>query len=51
MEYVQIKNIEDPLFPKMHRLMQEVFPAEEVLEYELWREPLLDPTIRMFVAV
>lgn len=51
MEYIQIKNIEDPLFPKMHKLMQEVFPAEEVLEYELWKEPLLDPTIRMFVAV
>lgn len=51
MEYIQIKNIEDPLFPKMHKLMQEVFPAEEVLEYELWRGPLLDPTIRMFVAV
>jgi len=51
MEYVQIKGIEDPLFPKMHKLMQHVFPAEEVLEYELWREPLQDPTIRMFVAV
>ncbi len=51
MEYVQIKGIEDPLFPKMHKLMQNVFPAEEVLEYELWSGPLQDPTIRMFVAV
>lgn len=51
MQYVQIKNIEDPLFPKMHKLLQTIFPAEEVLDYELWREPLLDPVIRMFVAV
>lgn len=51
MQYVQIKNIEDPFFPKMHQLLQTIFPEEEVLEYELWREPLIDPTIRMFVAV
>lgn len=51
MEYVQISGINDPLFPKMHKLMQDVFPAEEVLEYSLWEGPLQDPTIRMFVAV
>jgi len=51
MEYVKIKNIDDPLFAKFHRLMGEIFPKEEVLEFELWREPLLDPIIRMFVAV
>lgn len=51
MEYVQINHIDHPLFPKMHQLLQDVFPAEEVLEYELWREPLQDPQIRMFVAV
>ena len=31
--------------------MQDVFPAEEVLEFSLWEGPLQDPTIRMFVAV
>ncbi|MFK2825718.1 GNAT family N-acetyltransferase [Bacillus sp. B190/17] len=51
MEYVQIKSINDPLFAKLHKLMQEVFPPEEVLEYDLWAEPLQDPTIRVFVAV
>lgn len=51
MNYVQITGINDPLFPKMHQLMQDVFPAEEVLEFSLWEGPLQDPTIRMFVAV
>ncbi|QRG70003.1 GNAT family N-acetyltransferase [Brevibacillus choshinensis] len=51
MEFVRIQHIDDPLFAKMHRLMQEVFPPEEVLDYELWREPLEDPGIRVFVAV
>lgn len=51
MEYVQIKHIDDPLFPKMYQLLQNVFPEEEVLAYELWRGPLEDPTIRVFVAV
>jgi hypothetical protein len=51
MEYIRITNIEDPLFAKMHKLMQEVFPPEEVLEYSLWKEPLEDPGIRVFVAV
>jgi hypothetical protein len=51
MQYHRITNIEDPLFKQMHELMQQVFPAEEVLEYDLWKEPLEDPGIRVFVAV
>lgn len=51
MEYCRITSIEDPLFVKMHDLMKEVFPPEEVLEFELWKEPLEDPGIRVFVAV
>ncbi len=50
MEFVRIQHIDNPLFAKMHRLMQEVFPPEEVLDYELWREPLEDPDMRVFVA-
>ena len=51
MDYVRITHIDDPLFADMHALMGRIFPAEEVLEYELWREPLEDPGIRVFVAV
>ena len=51
MEYVQLKNINDPLFAQMHKLMQKIFPKEEVLDFDLWKEPLEDPSIRMFVAV
>lgn len=51
MEYLRITNINDPLFKQMHQLMQEIFPPEEVLEFELWKEPLEDPGIRVFVAV
>lgn len=51
MDYIRITNIEDPLFAKMHTLLGEVFPPEEVLEFELWKEPLEDPSIRVFVAV
>ncbi|KEF36793.1 hypothetical protein M670_04045 [Schinkia azotoformans MEV2011] len=51
MEYSRITNIEDPLFKQMHGLMQEVFPPEEVLEFSLWKEPLEDLGIRVFVAV
>jgi len=50
-EYIRITSIEDPLFTKMHDLMKEVFPPEEVLEFDLWKEPLEDPGIRVFVAV
>ncbi|WP_243450122.1 GNAT family N-acetyltransferase [Neobacillus terrae] len=31
--------------------MGEIFPPEEVLEYNLWKEPLEDEGIRVFVAV
>jgi hypothetical protein len=51
MEYVRITNINDPLFAAMHKLMGEVFPPEEVLAFELWKEPLEDTGIRVFVAV
>lgn len=51
MEYRRITSIQDPLFKKMHQLMQDVFPPEEVLEFELWKEPLEDPGIRVFAAV
>lgn len=51
MQYHRITNIEDPLFKNMHELMKDVFPSEEVLAYDLWKEPLEDPGIRVFVAV
>jgi hypothetical protein len=51
MEYQRITSIQDPLFKQMHQLMQDVFPPEEVLEFNLWKEPLEDPGIRVFVAV
>ncbi|SMQ65835.1 hypothetical protein SAMN05444673_1365 [Bacillus sp. OV166] len=51
MEYIRITSIEDSNFKKLHNLMGEIFPPEEVLEYELWKEPLEDPSIRVFVAV
>ncbi|CAM3654877.1 hypothetical protein GCM10009865_45250 [Aeromicrobium ponti] len=46
MDFIRITSIEDPLFVKMHELMKEIFPPEEVLEFELWKEPLEDPGIR-----
>jgi hypothetical protein len=51
MQYHRITHIDDPLFKKMHDLLKSVFPPEEVLAYELWKEPLEDPGIRVFVAV
>lgn len=51
MDYIRITHIDDPLFADMHALMGRIFPPEEVLEFELWREPLEDPGIRVFVAV
>jgi hypothetical protein len=51
MEYKRITSIEDPNFKKLHNLMGDIFPPEEVLEYDLWKEPLEDPGIRVFVAV
>ncbi|WHX38631.1 GNAT family N-acetyltransferase [Mesobacillus sp. AQ2] len=51
MEYIRVSSIEDPLFAKLHNLMKEFFPPEEVLEFDLWKEPLEDPGIRVFVAL
>ncbi|WP_284036922.1 GNAT family N-acetyltransferase [Neobacillus sp. 114] len=51
MEYYRINSIQDPYFKQLHQLMGEVFPPEEVLEFDLWKEPLEDPNIRVFVAV
>lgn len=51
MEYRRITSIQNPLFKKLHKLMQDIFPPEEVLEFDLWKEPLEDPRIRVFVAV
>lgn len=51
LEYRKIESIEDAYFAKMHELMGRVFPPEEVLAFELWREPLLDPAIQVYVAV
>lgn len=51
MDYIRVTSIDDPLFAKLHQLMQEVFPPEEVLEFNLWKGPLEDPSIRVFVAV
>lgn len=51
MDYVRVTSVDDPNFARLHRLMREVFPPEEVLAPERWREPLQDPTIRVYVAV
>ena len=51
MLYHRITDIQDPYFRQMHEMMQTIFPPEEVLEFELWAEPLQDPGIRVFVAV
>jgi hypothetical protein len=51
MEYIRITDYKDPLFADMHQLMQKVFPPEEVLEFELWKEPLQDDGLRVYVAV
>ncbi|NHN34456.1 GNAT family N-acetyltransferase [Paenibacillus agricola] len=50
MEFLRITSIDDPNFLLMHELMKKVFPPEEVLEYSLWRDPLEDPGIRVFVV-
>ncbi len=51
MKYHRITSLHDPLFRSMHELMQRVFPPEEVLAFELWKEPLEDPGIRVCIAV
>ena len=51
MQFVRITSIDDPLFPKMHAMMQRIFPADEVLEFALWAEPLKNDGLRVCVAV
>ena len=51
MDYHRIISINDPLFVNMYELLKTVFPPEEVLAFDLWKEPLEDPSIRVFVAV
>jgi hypothetical protein len=51
MEYVRVTSIEDPNFAVMHQLMSAIFPPEEVLAFELWREPIADPDIHVYVAI
>ena len=51
MDYHRITSITDPLFVNMYELLKTVFPPEEVLAFDLWKEPLEDPSIRVFVAV
>jgi hypothetical protein len=50
-EFVRITSIQDPLFADMHRLMQQVFPPEEVLEFSLWEGPVQDEGLRVYAAV
>ena len=49
--YHRITSIEDSHFPALHKLLQTIFPPEEVLAYELWKEPLEDPEIHVYVAI
>ncbi|BBI33676.1 GNAT family N-acetyltransferase [Cohnella abietis] len=51
MEYIRVKSIEDPYFAAMHKLMSSIFPPEEVLEFGLWKEPIEDPDIHVYVAI
>lgn len=49
--YHRIVSIEDRYFKALHELLQTIFPPEEVLAYELWKEPLEDPSIHVYVAI
>ncbi|MFF2479476.1 GNAT family N-acetyltransferase [Paenibacillus sp. NPDC058071] len=51
MRYYRITSIEDRYFTELHALLKRIFPPEEVLAYELWREPLEDPSIHVYVAI
>lgn len=51
MEYVRVQSIEDPNFESMYRMMKKVFPPEEVLAFDLWKEPIADPSIHVYVAI
>jgi len=48
--YIRVKSIDDPNFAAMHQLLSEIFPPEEVLAFELWKEPIADPSIHVYVA-
>lgn len=43
--FIRSTSIQDPLLKQMHPLMPYVFSPEEVLAFELWQEPLEDPSI------
>ncbi|MCA0757971.1 GNAT family N-acetyltransferase [Paenibacillus sp. N4] len=49
--YHRITSIDDPYFGSLHQLLQTIFPSEEVLAYELWKEPLEDPSIHVYAAI
>lgn len=49
--YHRITSIDDRYFKPFHQLLQTIFPPEEVLEYELWREPIQDPAIYVYAAL
>ncbi|MFC5467610.1 GNAT family N-acetyltransferase [Cohnella suwonensis] len=51
MDYIRVTSIEDPNFAAMHEMMSSIFPPEEVLAFELWKEPISDPDIHVYVAV
>lgn len=49
--YHRITHIEDPYFPALHELLGTIFPPEEVLAFDLWKEPLEDTSIHVYVAI
>lgn len=49
--YHRITSIEDKYFKPLHDLLGTIFPPEEVLAYELWREPLQDESIHVYAAL
>jgi hypothetical protein len=51
LDYHRINSINDPYFASLHALLKRIFPPEEVLAYELWKEPLEDPGIHVYVAI
>ncbi|MFC5403673.1 GNAT family N-acetyltransferase [Cohnella soli] len=51
MEYIRVTSIEDANFASMHKMMSSIFPPEEVLAFELWKEPIGDPDIHVYVAI
>lgn len=51
MEFVRITRLDDPFFARLHELLGKVFPPEEVLAFDAWRDPLADEGLRVCVAV